>query len=246
MLACSTFHDALTRSLALDLERRGYVVYVTVSSSEEDSLVQQEAKVDLRPLWIDLTSTVPNPAVDVHPNLEPLRDQLMKSSRSSSPSSSTKSKAHGGSTMYNMTLAGLIIFPGCSGYSEGPLALLPPSEIVDTINTRLVSSLLTVQQFLPLLATHSLDPKSPSSIVIAYPSIPNSLLSTTSNTRMSCDILPLRTGNVTEARNLRRERQYHRLGIEARKLRHGFRFQRHHGRGRPRRSRLCIPGRHRH
>ena len=74
-----------------------------------------------------------------------------------------------------MTLAGLIVFPGCSGYSEGPLPLLPPSEIVDTINTRLVSPLLTVQQFLPLLATHSTDSKSPSSIVIAYPSIPNSL-----------------------------------------------------------------------
>ena len=74
-----------------------------------------------------------------------------------------------------MSLAGLIIFPGCSGYSEGPLAILPPSDIVDTLNTRLVSPLLTIQQFLPLLATHSLDPKTPSSIVIAYPSIPYSL-----------------------------------------------------------------------
>lgn len=177
VLACSTFHDALTRSLALDLERRGYVVYVTVSSTEEDSLVQQEAKPDLRPLWIDLTSTVPNPAVDVHPNLEPIRDMLAKaspSSRSSSPGK-YRSKTQPGHTIGNMTLAGLIVFPGCSGYSEGPIALLPPSDIVDTINTRLVSPLLTVQQFLPLLANNSLDPKSPSSIVIAYPSIPNSL-----------------------------------------------------------------------
>jgi hypothetical protein len=156
VLACSTFHDALTRSLAVDLERRGYVVYVTVSSTEEDSLVQQEAKQDLRPLWIDLTSTVPNPAVDVHPNLEAIRDHITRGSG-------------------NMTLAGLIVFPGCSGYSEGPLALLPPSDIVDTINTRVVAPLLTVQQFLPLLANHSTDPKAPSSIVIAYPSIPNSL-----------------------------------------------------------------------
>jgi hypothetical protein len=159
ILACSTFHDALTRSLALDLERRGYVVYVTVSSTEEDSLVQQEAKQDLRPLWIDLTSTVPNPAFDVHPNLEPIRDHL----------------THAVGPQTYMSLAGIVIFPGCSGYSEGPLALLPPSDIVDNINTRLVSPVLTIQQFLPLLATHSTDPKSPSSIVIAYPSIPNSL-----------------------------------------------------------------------
>lgn len=172
VLACSTFHDALTRSLALDLERRGYVVYVTVSSTDEDSLIQQEAKSDLRPLWIDLTSTVPNPAVDVHPNLEPIRDLLTKSSRPSSPSSS---RSFQGSSLGNMTLAGVVIFPGCSGYSEGPLALLPPSDIVDTLNTRLVSPVLTIQQFLPLLANHSTDTKSPASIVIAYPSIPQSL-----------------------------------------------------------------------
>ncbi|KIW20189.1 hypothetical protein PV08_00764 [Exophiala spinifera] len=159
VLACSTFHDALTRSLALDLERRGYVVYVTVSSTEEDSLVHQEAKPDLRPLWIDLTSTVPNPAVDVHPNLEPIRELL----------------SHPVQTQNHMSLAGIVVFPGCSGYAEGPLALLPPSDIVDNINTRLVSPVLTVQQFLPLLANHSVDPKSPASIVIAYPSIPNSL-----------------------------------------------------------------------
>ncbi|EXJ78338.1 hypothetical protein A1O3_09499 [Capronia epimyces CBS 606.96] len=172
ILACSTFHDPLTRSLALDLERRGYVVYVTVSSTEEDSLVQQEAKADLRALWIDLTSTVPNPAVDVHPNLEPIRELLKKSSRPSSPS---RIRSAQGSSMGNMTLAGIIIFPGSSGYPEGPLALLPPSDVVDTINTRLVAPVLTVQQFLPLLANHSTDPKSPSSIVIAYPSITNSL-----------------------------------------------------------------------
>lgn len=172
VLACSTFHDALTRSLALDLERRGYVVYVTVSSTDEDSLIQQEAKADLRPLWIDLTSTVPNPAVDVHPNLEPIRELLTKSSRPSSPSSS---RSFQGSSMGNMTLAGVVVFPGCSGYSEGPLALLPPTDIVDTLNTRLVSPVLTIQQFLPLLANHSTDPKSPASIVIAYPSIPQSL-----------------------------------------------------------------------
>ena len=171
VLACSTFHDPLTRSLAVDLERRGYVVYVTVSSTEEDSLVNQEAKPDLRPLWIDLTSTVPNPATDVHPNLEPIREQLTKSSRSSSPGSG---KSRQGTTLSNMTLAGLIIFPGCSGYPEGTLTYLPPSDLVDTINTRLVSPLLTVQQFLPLLTTHS-TPLIPSAIIIAYPSIPQSL-----------------------------------------------------------------------
>ncbi|RMD39951.1 hypothetical protein DV735_g5177, partial [Chaetothyriales sp. CBS 134920] len=173
VLACSTFQDPLTRSLALDLERRGYVVYVTVSSAEEDALVHQEGKVDLRPLWIDLTSTVPNPAVDIHPNLEPIREQLLKSSPSSSPGPA--GRARQGTTLCNMQLSGIVVFPGCSGYPDGTLAFLPPSDVIDTINTRLISPLLTIQQFLPLLATYSIDPKSPASIIIAYPSIPRSL-----------------------------------------------------------------------
>jgi hypothetical protein len=110
ILVCSTFHDPLTKSLALDLERRGYVVYVTVSSTEEDSLIQQEAKADLRPLWMDLTSTVPNPAVDVHPNLEPIQELLTHM-----PQQASQGRAGPGSSMGNMTLAGLVVFPGSSG-----------------------------------------------------------------------------------------------------------------------------------
>lgn len=172
VLACSTFHDPLTRSLAVDLERRGYIVYVTVSSTEEDSLVNQEGKADLRPIWIDVTSTVPNPAYDTHPDLEPIRELLSKSSRSVSPASPRVSI---GSKPYEHSLAGIIVFPGCSGYPVGPFALLHPSDVVDGVNTRLLQPLLTVQQFLPLLARHSYDSKAPTSIVIAYPSIPQSL-----------------------------------------------------------------------
>lgn len=170
ILVCSSFHDPLTHSLALDLERRGYVVYVTVSSTEEDSLIQQEAKADLRPLWMDLTSTVPNQAVDIHPNLEPIKELLTQHQPQAS-----SGHAGPGSSMGNMTFAGIVVFPGCSGYPVGPLATLPPADLIDTLNTRLLSPLLSIQQFLPLLNNQSSDPSSPSSIVIAYPSIPASL-----------------------------------------------------------------------
>jgi hypothetical protein len=186
VLACSSFHDPLTRSLALDLDRRGYVVYVTVSSTEEDSLVQSEAKWDVRPLWMDLTSSVPNPGLDIHPNLEPIRQLIKPSSRSSSPGSDKSSQS--ASTSFHHTLAGLILLPGSTGYPNGPLAVLPPTDLIDTINTRLLSPILTVQQFLPLLTqaesqTHSntsAAAKTPTlpqypSIILAYPSIPTSL-----------------------------------------------------------------------
>jgi hypothetical protein len=211
VLVCSTFHDPLTRSLALDLERRGYVVYVTVSSTEEDSLIQQESKADLRPLWMDLTSTVPNPAVDTHPNLEPIKELLTQHQPQAS-----SGRAGPGSSMGNMSLAGIVVFPGCSGYPVGPLATLPPTDIIDTLNTRLLSPLLSIQQFLPLLSTHSTDPLSPSSIVIAYPSIPASL----TPPRQTPESI-ITTSLSTMATSLRRELAAMRANITVHELKLG-------------------------
>lgn len=47
-------HEPMTRSIAADLDRRGYIVYITVSSAEEEHLVRGENRPDIRPLWIDL------------------------------------------------------------------------------------------------------------------------------------------------------------------------------------------------
>lgn len=46
----------MTRAMAADLERRGYIVYVTVSSADEEHIVQAESRVDIKPLWLDLTT----------------------------------------------------------------------------------------------------------------------------------------------------------------------------------------------
>ncbi|KAL9609714.1 MAG: hypothetical protein Q9167_005539 [Letrouitia subvulpina] len=48
-------HAPVTRSLSLDLERRGFVVYIPVSSLSEERLIQAEAKADIRPLHLDVT-----------------------------------------------------------------------------------------------------------------------------------------------------------------------------------------------
>ena len=44
----------LTRSLALDLERRGFIVYVVVNAVEAEQLVHGESRVDIRPLLLDI------------------------------------------------------------------------------------------------------------------------------------------------------------------------------------------------
>lgn len=46
----------MTRSIAADLDRRGYIVYITVSSAEEEHLIRAENRPDIRPLWLDLTT----------------------------------------------------------------------------------------------------------------------------------------------------------------------------------------------
>lgn len=45
--------DPLTRSVALDLERRGFVVFCAVPPSS-DALIEQEGKNDLRALPLDI------------------------------------------------------------------------------------------------------------------------------------------------------------------------------------------------
>lgn len=49
-------HSPLTQSLSLDLERRGFIVYIPVSSVSEEHLVQSESRADIRPLHMDITS----------------------------------------------------------------------------------------------------------------------------------------------------------------------------------------------
>lgn len=40
----------------MDLERRGYIVYVTVSSADEEHIVKSENRADIKALWLDLTT----------------------------------------------------------------------------------------------------------------------------------------------------------------------------------------------
>lgn len=45
----------LTRSLALDLERRGFIVFVVCNAAEDESMVHNLSRPDVRPLTIDTT-----------------------------------------------------------------------------------------------------------------------------------------------------------------------------------------------
>ncbi len=63
-------NEPITRSLSLDLERRGFIVYVVVSTAEEEQMVRNETRADLHPLNIDIlnvslsTATPPSPSLN--------------------------------------------------------------------------------------------------------------------------------------------------------------------------------------
>ena len=46
----------LTRTLSLDLERRGFVVYIPVSTLSEEQAIRSEMRADIHPLQLDITS----------------------------------------------------------------------------------------------------------------------------------------------------------------------------------------------
>lgn len=167
-------HEPMTRAIAADLERRGYIVYVTVSSADEEHIVQSEHRVDIKALWLDLTTvsiqdwthvpklTQEQPSStpsEIHPSLHELRT-LITQPQYPLP----------GMPPHTCQLSGVIIVPS-PNYAAGPVATIPPSSWADTVNTRLLSPILTAQVFLPLLTLRS----NSSTIAFIYPSISSSL-----------------------------------------------------------------------
>ena len=56
VVLAGSVHAPLTRSLSQELERRGFIIYIPVSSLSEEQLVQSESRADICPLNLDITS----------------------------------------------------------------------------------------------------------------------------------------------------------------------------------------------
>ncbi|KAI9044152.1 DUF1776 domain-containing protein [Aspergillus affinis] len=150
--------EPMTKAISVDLERRGYIVYVTVSSAEEEHIIQSQNSGDIRALWLDLTVSPSSPS-ELHPSLHEIRSLI---TQPQSPMA--------GVPPHTCQLSGVVLVPSPS-YVTGPVATIPPSAWADSINTRLLSPILTTQLLLPLLTLRSTS----STIVLVYPSISSSL-----------------------------------------------------------------------
>lgn len=145
----------LTRSLSLDLERRGFIVYIPVNSLWEERLIQAESKVDIHPLHLDVTSvrrlTLPYLCAS---GLTP-RSLHQPSSLSSTTRKFTDLLDPLNAPRYPLRLASFILLPQSpSPPPPQPIASLSADSWSDALTTHLLSPFTLLKAFLPLISTH--------------------------------------------------------------------------------------------
>ncbi|KAI4091114.1 MAG: hypothetical protein LQ344_004342 [Seirophora lacunosa] len=124
----------LTRSLSLDLERRGFVVYIPVNSLWEERLVQAESKPDIHPLNLDVTSP------------SSISSTIRKFTSLLDPSNAPR---------YPLRLASFILLPqNPSPPISQSILNLSTDSWSDALTTHLLSPFTLIQAFLPLLSSH--------------------------------------------------------------------------------------------
>ncbi|KAH8813063.1 hypothetical protein F5884DRAFT_672795 [Xylogone sp. PMI_703] len=127
--------EPITKSIALDLERRGFIVYIVCNTIEEEVLVHNEARPDIKPLMVDIVDPI-----SAKGSLERFTEFLQ-----------LPHAAFQGAKHHHLTFRSLILIPSLN-YPSAPIATLSPSTISDVLNTRLFNTILTTQTFLPTLA----------------------------------------------------------------------------------------------
>ncbi|KAF2224042.1 hypothetical protein BDZ85DRAFT_260301 [Elsinoe ampelina] len=124
----------LTTALALDLERRGYIVYVVTNSPEDIQHVRDQKRVDIVPLNLDL----------VYPEIA--RDQVHRIhdllSRHHYPIE--------GEQGHRLSLAGVIMIPDAQ-FQTGSIAEVTPETWSYSLNAKVLNTIVTTQHLLPLI-----------------------------------------------------------------------------------------------
>ncbi|KAF2875045.1 hypothetical protein BDV95DRAFT_626593 [Massariosphaeria phaeospora] len=122
----------ITKSLSLDLERRGFIVYIVCASADEEQQVLNELKTDVRPLHLDVVDSLgTQDAMDRFNNLL-LRPHA----------------AFAGASPYNLNFCGLVLVPDLI-YPSGPIETVSPELWSDALNAKVLNTIAVTQAFLP-------------------------------------------------------------------------------------------------
>lgn len=145
--------EPLTRTIATDLAKRGYIIYWTTSSDEEEEMVLRERNEDIRPLKIRA-----HDVASVRTSIKALANVL-----------NIPATAFPGAVPHMLTFAGLIVVPDLY-YPTGPVESIPVNTWSDLLNSKLLGPIFLLSNgLLELVRTHQ------SRVLLVSPTIMGSL-----------------------------------------------------------------------
>lgn len=145
--------EPLTRTIATDLSRRGYIVYWTTSSKEEEEVVLRERSDDIRPFPIQ-----PQGIASVRSSIKALANIL-----------NTPALAFPGAVPHMLSFAGLIVVPDLY-YPSGPVEAIRVDTWNDLLNSKILGPVFLLSNgLLELVRTHQ------SRVLLVSPTIMGSL-----------------------------------------------------------------------
>ena len=144
--------NPLTSALYLDLERRGFVVYVVANTTEEDQYVRSQSRVDLLPLHLDLAN--PFAAQEQLSRFQNLLGREHRAFEDADP--------------HRFTFTGLILVPDNQS-APARVEDVSSEEWSDALNAKILNTIATTQLFLPSVVEHK------AKILLLTPSVTPSL-----------------------------------------------------------------------
>ncbi|KAF2634156.1 DUF1776-domain-containing protein [Massarina eburnea CBS 473.64] len=127
-------NSPIVKSLSLDLERRGFIVYIVCSDMEEEQQVHGEARADVRPLHLDLADTF-----GTQEAMGRFKDMLVR-----------PHVAFSGASPHNLHFRGLVLVPDLV-YPNGPIETVSPELWSDALNAKVLNTIAVTQAFLPTI-----------------------------------------------------------------------------------------------
>lgn len=127
-------NSPITKSLSLDLERRGFIVYIVCSNMDEEQQVLGESRVDVRPLHLDVVDTF-----GTQEAMERFHDTLKR-----------PHVAFNGAIPHNLTLRGIVLVPDLI-FPTGPVETVSPELWSDALNAKVLNTIAVTQALLPTI-----------------------------------------------------------------------------------------------
>ncbi|KAH9840439.1 Fungal family of unknown function (DUF1776) [Teratosphaeria destructans] len=140
--------NPLASALYLDLERRGFVVYVVANTAEDEQYIRSQSRVDLLPLRMDLTD--PFAAQD---QLVRFKNLLQRDHY-----------AFDGAEPHKLNFAGLVLVPDTRSM-PARVEDISSEEWSDALNAKVLNTVATTQLFLPSVIEHK------SKVLLLTPSV---------------------------------------------------------------------------